>query len=588
MRMFSVKQLAAMTLLAISPMAMPTQAALNDAKTIVVRDLSGGNFFALLELEAISAGVNVAAASNGGTIFGSSTGFGGPVAGAIDGNTSAGCCGQLWHANGPNSYAVITLPAPTTIDNFNVFGRQGCCPERTDNFEITVLNSSNVPIYNQQVLGAGTASQFGTPVSVAANSSSAAPAPVSLQNATATFHQGNFGNVGQTIDGNSTAGGMGFFNNRTSNTIVAYETAVDISGAGELTFSIAQNLGAGHTIQRFRLSVTDADRSLFANGLPASGAESPAGDVTTGPGNWTLIDPTSVLSINGATATIDANGIVTVSGLNPAHDTFVIKGSNPLGNVTGVRLEVLPGGNGVVGRSLGAPHNSNGNAVITEFSTSFAAGVGPRVIQRNIELSLQNATATFDQGGAFGIGGTIDGIAHGNNGWGIFGQQNQSQTAVFQTQAPVDAARIAFELMHGSPFGAHKIQDFALFYTQDANPTATDPSINWIALTPTAAETSLDGSFALIDGNIIRITGSNALADNYQVIVEGAFSKITGFRLDALVGANGFVGFDGSNGNIVLSEFRAFITTPIPEPASMTLLLLGAGILARRNRAARA
>jgi len=197
-------------------------------------------------------------------------------------------------------------------------------------------------------------------------------------------------------------------------------------------------------------------------------------------------------------------------------------------------------------------------------------------------IPLQEATATFHQGNFGNVDQTIDGIEHGNNGWGVYGQQNQNQTAVFQTSRPLDASRLVFEINQTSGYGAHKMQRFRLSYTTDANPTATDGSIVWTELTPTLLSTSLAGSSATLGpSNIISVTGSNAVPDTYQAIVDGLFGKITGFRLEAFTGPNGTIGFAGSNGNIVLSEFNVF-ATPIPEPATVAIwsLLAGLGIAA--------
>lgn len=407
---------------------------------------------------------------------------------------------------------------------------------------------------------------------------------VALQEATATFHQGNFGNVDQTIDGNAAAGGMGFFNNRRGGTVIVYETVSDIEDKGEFTFSITQSQFGGHAPQSFRLSVTDADRSTFADGNPSNGAEAPAGDVTAGPGGWTLINPTNVSSVGGATTSVNGNGIITVSGTNPGTDTFTISGINPNESVTGIRLEILPGPDGFVGRSAGPPHNSNGNAVITEFTTDFNATSA--TTYNRVELGIDNATATFDQGGPFTIGSSVDGVTHGNNGWGVFNGQAQDQSAVFALDGPVNVDDLVIELAYFSGFDAHKLENVRIAVTTDANPTATDGSINWVVLSPDSAETSLSGSSAAIQlDESILFSGNNDVPDLHSIFYDGRLVGITGIRLEALTFTDGTVGFPGSNGNIVLSEFRAFATPTIPEPASALLLGLAGIATLRRRRA---
>jgi len=196
---------------------------------------------------------------------------------------------------------------------------------------------------------------------------------VLLQTPTAEYHQ-NFSNgVDGTIDGDTSGGnGMAFIDHHTTTTDIVWETQSDVITPGELTFELQMNLGVGHTLQRFRLSATDADRSLFADGNPPPPpATSPPGDVDPSPGSWTVLTPTSLVSAGGATMTVDGSGIITVSGANPATDIYTITADHSLASVTGLRLEVIPGPDGFVGRSAGAPHGSNGNAVLTEFSVDY-------------------------------------------------------------------------------------------------------------------------------------------------------------------------------------------------------------------------
>ena len=207
-----------------------------------------------------------------------------------------------------------------------------------------------------------------------ASSAASIQARAALVNATATGHQTSFGTgVHGTIDG-STAGGMGFFEVRTVTTDIAWEVdpaEAPVNGPGTLSFQMDMNLGAAHTLQKFRLYATDADRSLFADSNPPTGTNTPAGDVDPSPGSWTLLSPTSAASAGGATLAVDGAGIITASGANPDVDTYTITADNPLGNITGFRLEVMPGADTFVGRA------SNGNAVLSEFSFTFEANPIP-------------------------------------------------------------------------------------------------------------------------------------------------------------------------------------------------------------------
>src|SRR5690242_16569104 len=85
-------------------------------------------------------------------------------------------------------------------------------------------------------------------------------------------------------------------------------------------------------------------------------------------------------------------------------------------------------------------------------------------------VPFATVTGSFDQGGAYTVGGTIDGIVGGDNGWGVFGGQFTPQSAIFTTSAPVSSPQLAFEMMQVFP-DLHNINEFRISVTQDANPT---------------------------------------------------------------------------------------------------------------------
>jgi hypothetical protein len=136
------------------------------------------------------------------------------------------------------------------------------------------------------------------------------------------------------------------------------------------------------------------------------------------------------------------------------------------------------------------------------------------------------------------------------------------------------------------------MQRFRLSYTTDPDPTTTSGA-NWTVIDPTFVDTSrADTSIMELAGNIMEISGS-AIPDHISIVAEGVDTNgITGFRLEALLGLNGLVGFNtgaGGNGNIVLSEFQVFATA-IPEPASIAVWSvlgvagLGFAVYRRRKR----
>jgi uncharacterized protein DUF1553/uncharacterized protein DUF1549 len=57
---------------------------------------------------------------------------------------------------------------------------------------------------------------------------------------------------------------------------------------------------------------------------------------------WQPLHPARAESVGGSTLTIEGDGSVLASGLNPEADTYVVTASVPLRQITGIRLEALP------------------------------------------------------------------------------------------------------------------------------------------------------------------------------------------------------------------------------------------------------
>jgi hypothetical protein len=218
---------------------------------------------------------------------------------------------------------------------------------------------------------------------LAANSNTYS-ATVGLQNATATFSQtfnGDF-TVGRAINGTS-AENLGWSivdatisdqTNLASAQTAVFETTVNIGFAGGslLTFNLYQTHGidfAKHTIGRFRLSVTTDDRSLFADGLHTGG------DVTA---NWTVLDPSTFLSANGATLSKLGDFSLLASGASPDTDIYTVTATTLLTGITGIRLEVL--------EDPSLPFNGpgrqpeNGNFELSEFTVAITAVPEPSTL----------------------------------------------------------------------------------------------------------------------------------------------------------------------------------------------------------------
>ena len=194
---------------------------------------------------------------------------------------------------------------------------------------------------------------------------------IGLQNATATYSQTSDGvwNVEQAIDGLVIdSNGWAVLNG--GNEIAVFESVANFGYAGGtlLTFKLHQEYSnMGHLLGAFRISVTQADRSTFADGLQNGG------DVGS-PAIWTQLVPTFATSSNGATLSINGDNSILSGGINPGVDIYTVIASTSLDNITGVRLEVfqdpsLPRG--------GPGRFENGNFVLTEFTLDASPAVVP-------------------------------------------------------------------------------------------------------------------------------------------------------------------------------------------------------------------
>ena len=178
--------------------------------------------------------------------------------------------------------------------------------------------------------------------------------------ATATFSQTLAGGflVRTAIDGVIGSGvgwAIGIGSGGAGSQTAVFETASDAGFAGgtRFTFKFYQQYN-GHTLGRFRLSLTTDDRSLFADGL------SSGGDVTA---NWTVLDIDASESSNGATLTELEDHSILASGLAPNTDLYTVTATTTNTGITGLRIETL------VDPSLpfgGPGRANNGNFVLTE------------------------------------------------------------------------------------------------------------------------------------------------------------------------------------------------------------------------------
>lgn len=171
--------------------------------------------------------------------------------------------------------------------------------------------------------------------------------------------------VTAAIDGNlSASSGWGIDTGTTNAETAVFETASNTPSYGgvgsRLVFSLHQLFGTTHTIGRFRLSVTTANRSMFANGATSGGDLGPATI-------WTPVEVRSVAATMGsATFAVLADGSVRATSTSAAA-VYQITTTTPLEGITGVRLETLTD---PVLPTSGPGNTATGNFVLSEIQVS--------------------------------------------------------------------------------------------------------------------------------------------------------------------------------------------------------------------------
>lgn len=240
---------------------------------------------------------------------------------------------------------------------------------------------------------------------------------------------------------------------------------------------------------------------------------------------WHVLRPQSAESSKGATLTIADDGSVIASGENPDLDTYVIRGTSKLTEITGIRIEALPDA------SLpkrGPGRAANGNFVLTRVQMETASRLSTR---RTIPAKFANAVATWSQSN-YPVTGVLD--AGPKTGWAINPRVGKAASAVLTTAGRIRwKAGVHVKLTLRFQYGTkHTLGKFRISVTDSANPgagvaaagepwartqgkinKAIDRGIEWLM-----RRQYLDGSFP--DHTAGYPTGSTALAV-YTMIKSG-------------------------------------------------------------------
>ena len=161
---------------------------------------------------------------------------------------------------------------------------------------------------------------------------------------------------------------------------------------------------------------------------------------------WTVLDPTSFVSAEGATLTKLADSSLLASGKLPEKDTYTITTTTALKSITAIRIEVLS--------DPSLPHQGpgrqpdNGNLHLSEIQVK-ASPINNSATSTNV--TLQNATADFNQQD-WSIEKAID--KNPATAWGVHPEEGHSHKAYFEFKAPLTneggtALTLVLDQVHG-------------------------------------------------------------------------------------------------------------------------------------------
>jgi hypothetical protein len=146
--------------------------------------------------------------------------------------------------------------------------------------------------------------------------------------------------------------------------------------------------------------------------------------------SWTILDPTSFHSANGAVLTKQKDLSLLASGESPKTDTYTIVARTDVKGITAIRLEVLTDASHP--RNGPGRQPENGNFHLSEIKVTAAPADDPAAAK---PLALQNAFADFNQE-SWSIEKAIDGDT--NTAWGIFPETGKPHFATFEFKEKVD------------------------------------------------------------------------------------------------------------------------------------------------------
>ncbi len=378
-----------------------------------------------------------------------------------------------------------------------------------------------------------------------------------LQNPTASFSQSGY-LVGELLDTlipaptNSNGWAIATGSGVTTDESAVFETITDSPASANgsvVTLTIHQTSQTLHTLGAFRVSVTTASRSTFADGLATGGNLGSSGI-------WTTMIPIRATATGGATLNVRADRTILAGGTNPSSSVYTVVLATPLSGITGLRIDALSDA------SLpdnGPGRSGGGNFVITELVADVAVLPAPS------SVALMTATATASQA-SYSVAEAINGVTTGGNeGWAIDTGTVVAQTACFETTSTTASgngsfvrATLRFTTLDSYYIGRFRFAattvDRSMFADGAINGGAIGAGAIWTVLTMLrASATGL--TFTLQSDGSVLVAGV-VTQPTYTVDFVTPSTALTGVRLEAMEDPSlpssgpGFA----ANGNFVLTE----------------------------------
>ena len=297
---------------------------------------------------------------------------------------------------------------------------------------------------------------------------------------------------------------------------------------------------------------------------------------------WTPLKPIAVKSANGATAEIQSDASVLLSGTNPEADSYEIQLDSDLRDVAAIRLQALiddklP--------SKGPGRTPHGNFVLSEITTSIATRDVPGETQA---LKFAHASADFSQD-KFDAAQAIDGNAK-TGGWAIHGPGawNVNRTATFVLAQPSGFAdkiarwTIKLEQQHGMK---HTLGKFRISLGRRNAANGSDEErrkqhfhqkyATWLAETQKSlvrwespqivSATSNLPLLTVEDNGVVIASGDMSKSDLYELKLKSDLKEIVAVRLEALPDDRlpkhgpGRIYYEGPFGDFFLSDIELSI-----------------------------